>query len=51
MLVRIALFLIAVWVALQLLKIFLGGLVHLLIIAAVIFLIIKVLDRGRKTEM
>ncbi len=49
MLVRIALFLIAAWVALLLLKILFNGLVHILIIAAIVFLLIKLFDRGKKS--
>ena len=51
MLVRIALFLIALWVAMVLLNFLLRGFVHLLIIGAVIFLIIKLVDRGQKSEL
>ena len=36
------------WVALQLFRILLGGFVHLLIIAAIVFLLIKLFDRGPK---
>ena len=51
MLVRIALFLVVVWLALVLFKVLLGWFVHLLIVAAVILLILKILDRGQKTTL
>ena len=48
MFVRIALFLVALWIAMQLLRWVFGGLIHLLIIGAVIFLIIHLVDRSKK---
>ena len=51
MLVRIAVFLIVVWLAMVLLRVLLSGFVHLLIVAAIVFLILKVLDRGQKTTL
>ena len=49
MIVRIAVFLIAVWAALFFLRILVHAAVHLLVLAAVILLIVKLVDLARKS--
>jgi large-conductance mechanosensitive channel len=51
MFVRIAVFLLVAWVALVLFGILLRGLIHLLVIAAVIFLILKLVEMARKSTV
>lgn len=49
--IRIALFLVVVWVAAQIARVLFNGLIHLLLVVAIIALIAWFIERARKTEL